>query len=94
MIKSKKGKVTIKGSVTEVMADLSCAIRALKLNLEATGKLNPREIVDKLVESAFMTDEEIEAEIAKQEKEELRKILNEVTENIKKDLEEEEKDHE
>lgn len=92
MIKTKKGKVNIKGSVAEAMADLTCVIRGFNAHIAdiTNDKADAKDLVDRCVKTAFMTDEEIEAEILKQEKEKLCKILSEVTESIKKDLEGEE----
>lgn len=86
MIKVNKGNVKIKGNVVETMADLTCAIKAFSYNVanRTNSKEYARELVDKCVETAFMTEEEVEAETKKA----LANLLGRVAEDLGKEVEE------
>ena len=64
MIKANYGHVKIEGEETEVLADLSSIIKAFKNMLtESHGEETAREIIAHAGRLAFMTDEQLDAEV-------------------------------
>lgn len=60
MINVKNGEVSIKGSRVELLADLSCIIRALHENFtKVGGKERSRVEIMEAVDYGFLSDEEI-----------------------------------
>lgn len=60
MISVKNGEVLIKGSEVELLADLSCIIRALHENFtKVGGKERSRVEIMEAVDYGFLSDEEI-----------------------------------
>ena len=60
MISVKNGEVLIKGSEVELLADLSCIIRALHENFtKVGGKERSRVEIMEVVDYGFLSDEEI-----------------------------------
>jgi hypothetical protein len=86
MIKTKKGAVTLRGSVGELMADYMTVSKGVLQMLTDNGFAREDAIaeMENLQEHAFMTDEEIEAE--------MKRELAKMAKNIARILEEEKQD--
>ena len=83
MIISKKGIVTISGSVSELMADLGVIVDALntKLSEEYSGE-EAKKMITEAVEMGFESEEENEARLEKAKQE----VAEKITEIIMKGL--------
>ena len=65
MINVKNGEVSIKGSGVELLADLSCIIRALHENFtKVGGKERSRVEIMEAVDYGFLSDEEVSKMVA------------------------------
>lgn len=66
MIKSERGKVNVRGSVAEILADFTAVIRAIRdMLMEDLTEEEAREEIAFCQELAFKTDEEIKEETEK-----------------------------
>lgn len=71
MIKTEHGLVEVNGTVVDLMADLTCII---SMCIEECGL--SKEDIDKCVETALKSDDEIRAEIESQFNDLLASLLN------------------
>ena len=83
MIKTKKGKVTVKGSRHEIMADLSCITRSIYKGMVDRGEKEEEVLkdIEKCFKRATMSDEEILKDVV----EALVKIVSNNEEGEKED---------
>lgn len=89
MIKTNEGKVELKGSQMELMADVGCIIHSLRDTLveNEVPREEAEEMLKKAVELGLKTDEEIEEDSKKKLGEFLKKMCKELIEAFEEEEE-------